>query len=223
MKNWIAAFIFITLGLQSFAQTDSTALSEEDDDEPMEWLKGDMTETHEYGIRFGLGTSTMLGGELDNPRPLIGLNGAAYYRYKYRPKAAIQVEGGVSMRGSTFANGTGEYSSITMYYIDVPLLWVRSLNQKGTNNLLLGAQYSYMLNPDIYIDPSSIADSQTPKFKTSDVMAVAGAQFYVGFVGFQLVAKYGLVDINDGLITGLKPAFKNKDIHNFTFEINFLF
>lgn len=222
MKNWIAAFFFITLGLQSFAQTDSTELSE-GEDEPLEWLKGDMTETHEYGIRFGLSTSTMLGGELDNPRPLIGLNGAAYYRYKYRPKAAIQVEGGFSMRGSTFANNTGEYSSITMYYIDVPLLWVRSLNQKGTNHLLLGAQYSYMINPDIYLNGKSIPESETPKLKKSDVMAVAGAQFYLGFVGFQLVAKYGLIDINNGLISGLKPALKNKDIHNCTFEINFLF
>lgn len=223
MKNWIIVLLLTALAFNGFAQTDSTELTDEEDDGPVEWLKGDMTETHEYGIRFGVGVSSLIGGELVNPRPMIGLNGAAYYRYKYRPKAAIQVEGGFSMRGSTFANGTNEYSSISIYYIDLPVMWVRSLNQKGTSHLLLGAQYSYLVNSDIYIDPKSIAEDESPKLKHSDVMAVAGTQFYAGFVGFQFVARYGLLNINDGLISGLKPAFKNKDIHNITFEINFLF
>jgi hypothetical protein len=52
---------------------------------------------------------------------------------------------------------------------------------------------------------------------------VAGTQFYGGFVGFQIVAKYGLLNINNGLISGLNPLFKNKDIHNFVLEINLLF
>ena len=46
---------------------------------------------------------------------------------------------------------------------------------------------------------------------------------YAGFIGFQLVAKYGLLNINNGLISGLNPPLKNKDIHNFAFEVNFLF
>jgi hypothetical protein len=208
----------------AFAQTDSSDVDEEgDDDGPVEWLKGNMNETHKYGIRFGLSTSSMLGGELDNPRPLVGLNGAAYYRYLYTPKAAVQVEAGISMRGSNFSNSTGQYSAIRLYCIDVPVLWVRALNEKRTSHLLLGAQYSYLFNPEIYIKPNKIAEANRPKLKDYDIMAVAGTQFYAGFVGFQLMAKYGFMNINNGLIPGLNPAFKNKDIHNVTIEINFLF
>lgn len=221
MKKHLFLFFLLLASVGVFAQTDSSLV--EDEEDTGEWLKGEMNEEHEYGIRFGLSTSTLLGGELDNPRPLFGLNGAAYYRYRYTLKAAIQVEAGVSMRGSKFSNNTGEYSSIRMYSVDAPVLWVRALNTARTTHLLLGAQYSYLFNPEIYIKPNSVANVKRPDLKEHDIAAVAGTQFYMGFVGLQIVAKYGLVNINNGLIPNLNPAFKNKDIHNATLEINFLF
>lgn len=221
---WHKPFLLICLVLFSLAamsQTDSSE-TEFDGEEPV-WLKGDMNEVHEYGIKLGTGFSTMLGDELENPRPTFGLNGSGYYRFRYSQKSAVQVESGISIRGSNFANSEGEYSSIKSYNVDVPVMWVRALNQSKKAHFLIGAQYSYLLSASIYVEPKQVAEDQKPRFKKHDILALAGTQFYSGFVGFQVIAKYGLVNINDGLITGLNPAFKNKDIHNFVLELNFLF
>lgn len=227
MKRYLCLFglaLLISMSLSTYAQTDSADIAmEEDDPGAFEWLKGDMNETHEYGIRLGTNTTTMLGGELKNPTTTFGLNGSVYYRYKFKPKDAVQIDLGFSMRGSNFNNNIGEYEAIRVYYLDAPIMWVHALNQKATTHAVIGLQYSQLLNSSIYIKPQALPESDKPKFKTYDVMALAGAQFYSGFIGFQLIAKYGLVNINDGLIPNLNPAFKNKDIHNFAFEINFLF
>ena len=45
----------------AIAQTDSSDLVDEDEDS-FEWLKGDMNEDQEFGIRLGTNTTTMLGG-----------------------------------------------------------------------------------------------------------------------------------------------------------------
>jgi hypothetical protein len=222
MKRWLIILLLCIGAVQLQAQVDSTDI-ELEDDEPGEWLKGNMNETHKFGIRFGLSTSTMFGSELENPRPFFGLNGAGYYRYRYSEKSALQLEVGFSLRGSKFSNAADEYSSLRMYCIDAPLYWVRSINKSNNSHLLIGAQYSYILNPNIYIGRSALPDDVTPKLNPNDVMAVAGTQFYAGFVGFQLLAKYGLIDINNGLIENLKPTYKGGNINNFTFEINFLF
>lgn len=204
------------------AQTDSAEV-EGDEEEELVWLKGDMNEVHEYGIKLGTGFSALLGGELENPTPRFGLLGNAYYRYRYSQKSAIQVEAGISLRGSNFANNNNEYGTIKTYNIDVPLLWVRALNNAKKSHLVLGAQYSHLLSSSIFLVSKQVAESQNPKLKKHDVLLVTGTQFYTGFVGFQFLIKYGLININDGLIDGLNPALKNKDIHNFAFEINFLF
>ncbi len=207
------------------AQVDSTNLDDDngDDDESVEWLKGDMNEDQEFGLRLGTNTTTMLGGELDNPRPMFGLNGAVYFRKKTSPKNAYQIDLGVSIRGSNFNNPIGQYHKLVTYYLDLPLTWVRSINQNNTNHLITGLQFSQLLNSSIYINSDALAETEQPKLLPMDVLAVLGTQFYGGFVGFQIVAKYGLVNINNGLVSGLNPAFKNKDIHNFALELNLLF
>lgn len=211
----------LVLWFGSFAQTDST--NEDTEEQEPVWLKGDMNETHEFGIKLGGALSTMLGGEMDNPRPTFGLGGAVYYRYKYKPKSAIQAEAGVSSRGSGFANSVGQYSAIKTYYVDVPILWVKSISKNNNSHLLLGLQYSALLNASLFIKPNNTAESERPKLKSYDVLTVAGVQFYSGFVGFQIMAKYGLIDINDGLIATLNPPLKNKNINNLSLEFSFLF
>lgn len=218
--RYTIVFLILLLCFEVQSQTDST--DSDDNEEPI-WLKGDMNETHEFGIKLGCALSTMLGGEMDNPRPTFGLGGAVYYRYKYKPKAAIQAEVGVSSRGSSFANSAGQYSAIKTYYVDVPVLWVKSLSKSNKTHLLLGLQYSALLNASLYLKPNKTAESERPKLKSYDVLTVAGVQFYSGFVGFQIMAKYGLIDINDGLVANLNPPLKNKNINNLSLEFSFLF
>ncbi len=55
------------------------------------------------------------------------------------------------------------------------------------------------------------------------MFGVLGAQFHTPFVGFQVVAKYGFMNINNGLLPNIKPANTGKDIHQFIIELNLLF
>jgi hypothetical protein len=88
----------------------------------------------------------------------------------------------------------------------------------------VGLQYSYLLNSSIYQTDANNAEPEAPGLKKHDLLAVLGGQFYTPFVGFQVLAKYGLVNINDGLLGAqTKPAFKGKDIHNFAIEFNIIF
>ena len=208
----------------AIAQTDSTNLAdEEEEEESFEWLKGNMNEDVEFGLRLGTNTTAMFGGELDNPRPMFGLNGAVYYRKKFRPKSAFQIDLAVSLRGSNFDNPLGKYSKLVTYYVDLPVTWVRSISADNNSHFIAGLQYSQLLNTSIYMNSTAVAENERPKLRDNDVMLLAGTQFYGGFVGFQIVAKYGLLNINNGLISGLNPPLKNKSIHNFALELNLLF
>lgn len=218
---FIVMMLFASVAI---AQTDSTDLDDdEEDEESFEWLKGNMNEDVEFGLRLGTNTTTMFGGELDNPRPMFGLNGAVYYRKKFTPKNAFQLDLAVSLRGSNFDNPVGQYSKLVTYYIDLPITWVRSINADNSSHIIAGLQYSHLLNTSIYMTSTAVAENERPNLRNNDVMVLAGTQFYGGFVGFQIVAKYGLLNINNGLISGLNPALKNKGIHNFALELNLLF
>ncbi|MCC7532525.1 MAG: PorT family protein [Bacteroidia bacterium] len=222
-KSFVCLIGFICFSNIIWAQTDSIDTTEEDDPGAFERFHRDMDETHIFGLRLGSNISSLLGNELENPTIAFGLNGALYYRYKVGKKSAIQTEAGFSIRGSNFNNKADEYETIKLYYLDIPIYWVRSLNNKNTSNLVLGLQYSQLMNATIKINPQILPDSQVPKFKKEDVAVAGGLQFYGGIFGFQCMIKYGLLNINDGLIPNLKPLFKNKDIHNFALDINFLF
>ena len=153
----------------AMAQTDSTNLAdEEEDEESFEWLKGNMNEDVEFGLRLGTNTTTMFGGELDNPRPMFGLNGAAYYRKKYNQKSAFQVDLAVSLRGSNFDNPLGKYSKLVTYYVDVPVTWVRSISADNNSHFIAGVQYSHLLNTSIYMNSTAVAENERPKLHSND-------------------------------------------------------
>lgn len=222
VAKMLCFWVMCLLSSSGFAQTDSSEY-ETDEQGEVKWITGNMNQDKKFGLRLGSHLSTMLGGELTNPRLQFGLNGSVYYRIKYKPTAAVQADLGFSIRGSNFNNQIGEYDLIRTYYLDVPIMWVKSINSTQTTHFLIGAQYSWLLNASIYVKPNALPESQSPQFKKNDVLALSGVQFYGGFVGFQVIAKYGLININDGLINGLNPPLKNKDIHNFALEVNLLF
>lgn len=218
--RFILLFLFVMPVLMLQAQQDSTA--DDSDEEPVLVIPK-INPDFKIGVKLGSGASIMLGQELDNAGLTYVLTGGMYIRYKFRPRSAVQMEAYASFRGSNFNNSNGEISSIRTYYLDVPVLWVYSLTESQLTHMVLGLQYSYLFNADLYVKPNVFPEKQTPKLLKSDCMAVGGVQFYTPFVGFQILAKYGLLDINKGLINNLKPAYKGKDIHNFAVEINLLF
>ncbi len=222
LKKWFV-LILLVFSIPVFAQTDSTSTNEEDDDDEGVLVKHNMNEQHKFGLKLGVGFCTVTGEEMSNPRPLVGISGSVYYRYKLNEKLAIQPEAGIGLRGSNFNNNNGEYSKLRLYYFDMPMLMVYAINEPKTTHIIGGLQYARLLNASIYVEPNSVAEGTPPALIKNDWSLLAGVQFYGGIVGFQCLLKYGLVNINDGLIPNLNPSFKNKDIHTFALECSLLF
>lgn len=221
MRCIVTILLFLFFAVAAQAQTDST---DNDDDAEATYAKPDNSGPLKLGIKLGSGYATLLGGEMQHATGTIGLDGTAYARYRFKPRFAMQMELGASFRGSKFNNGNGEYSAIKTYYLDVPVMMVIGLNKSALSNLVIGGQYAYLLNSSIYVNPSAYPEPVSPDLKKHDVLAVMGAQFYTPFVGFQLLAKYGLIDINNGLLgANTKPVNQGRDIRHLSIEINFMF
>ena len=222
-KVGVLYFLFVLFGVvYAHAQTDSTQTEEEDNSEPTLVIPP-INEQLKIGIKLGSGVCTLLGNELSNPRPSYMLTGGTYFRYKFKPHWFVQPEANITFKGSNFNNGTLQYQSLRMYYIDVPVLLMRGLNEHNTSIVFVGLQYSRLLNAALYLKDSPVPESNSPGIKKDDLAAVMGAQFHTPFVGFQIAAKYGLIDLNNGLLPNLNPPNTGKDIHHFVVEINLLF
>ncbi|MES2558588.1 MAG: outer membrane beta-barrel protein [Bacteroidota bacterium] len=224
MKNvrFLCFMLLLSGAFMSTAQTDTTQTEEEDNSEATLVIPP-INEQLKVGIKFGTGVSTLVGNELKNPVPAYMLTGGAYLRYRFKPHWFIQPEVNISFKGSNFDNGVLQYESLRMYYVDVPVLLMRGLNKQNTSNVFAGLQYSRVLNTYLYLTDEQIPVSPSPAIKQHDLAAVLGTQFHTPFVGFQIAAKYGLFDINNGLLPNLDPPNTGKDIHHFVVEINLLF
>lgn len=222
-----AFLIFIFLSCLSFAsysqQTDTTISINSEDDEGV-IVKPDDSDPLKIGIKIGTGYCSLLGSELQHPAGRVGVDGSVYLRYRFKSKLVLTGELGASFRGSNFNNGIDEYSSIRMYYLDVPAYLSYPVGKTKSTLLIAGLQYSYLLNANIYIYTNGLPNATPPALKTDDILPLTGVQFNTDYVAFQILLKYGLLNINSGLLgPDTKPAYKGGDIHNFAFEINFLF
>lgn len=215
--------ILLLLALQLSAQTEPDSTSAEGEDEEGVIFIPTLNEKLKLGVKLGSGISTLMGNELVNPRPTYMLSGGAYVRYRFSEHWSLQPEANISLRGSSFKNGPDQYESIKIYYIDVPLLVMRGFGEKNRSNILAGVQYSRILNSSLYVSGASLPENSSPALKKNDLLGVVGGQFHTPYVGFQLVAKYGFIDINNGLLPGINPPNTGKDIHNFIVEVNLLF
>lgn len=206
--------------MQAQTETDSTRAVE--DDEPV-LVKPNVNEAFKFGVKLGVGAGMLIGSELQNPRPARILNGGAYIRYRFKPHWSIQPELNINFRGSSFNNSSGEYGLIRTFYLDLPVLIVRGLNEQNTSNIIGGIQYSQQLGATLYLEQATLPESNSPKLTPYDVAVMAGMQFHTPFIGFQILAKYGFIDLNDGLLPNLKPANNGGSIHQAGIEVNLLF
>jgi hypothetical protein len=204
-------------GAQNDSETDST------EDEEYVLVIPPINEQLKIGVKMGTGAGIMLGNELQNPRPKYMINGGVYVHYRFSKRWSIQPETNIAFKGSNFKNGDGQYTSISMYTIDVPLLLMYGVTPQNTTNIFTGVQYSHALNKALYLKGSQIPEGSTLKMHNDDVFAVVGTQFQTPFVGFQIAAKYGLRNLNGGLLPNLNPPNTGKDIHQFVLELNLLF
>ena len=203
-------------------QTDSTAIGE---NEEVTFFKPDNSDPLKFGLKLGIGYSGLSGTELHNAIGRIGINGSAYLRYRFNPKFSIQAEFGASFRGSNFNNNPAEYSSIRLYYLDMPLMLSYAFDKTKNDFVVVGLQYSYLVSSAFYISTNALPEPTSPSFNKNDCSAILGFQFNTPFVGFQVLGKYGLLNLNQNQPwpSAAQPANNEGYINNFSLEFNLLF
>lgn len=216
---WLAIFFSVLFGAK--AQTDLADSS--DENAPIRFVKPILNEVHKGGVILGIGLGTMFGTELKNPTPSMVLTGGVYYRYRFQQHWSLQPAATVSFRGSSFNNKPTEYGQIKTVNMDIPLLLLHGLNEQNTKNILMGLQFSRQLSATIYEVDALLPYPETPKLNVNELALVMGAQFQTPFVGFQILAKVGLNDLNNGLLPNIKPANSGGTIHQAGLEVNLLF
>jgi hypothetical protein len=202
-------------------QTEADAT--DDDDDIGTLVQPEIDPDIKAGIKLGSGISMLVGAETSTSRPYFSLIGGGYLKYKFKKHWFTQPEAMVSRRGSNFRNGADGYARIQLYYLDAPVLLGRGINKDNSTIILTGLQYSRLLNAAVFRQKSIVPEGRTPRINKDDLLVAAGAQFHTPFVGFQLMLKYGLMNINQGLIDGLPPANKGLNLNNLIFEFNLLF
>lgn len=221
MKSYLFCCLLLLLSGATSAQIETQ--NPDSLDEESKLVVPAMNEQFKAGVKLGAGASMLLGNELQNPKPSYSLNGGAYLRYRFKKHLSVQPELTVSFRGALFDNDNLEYEKLYAYWVDLPVLLLYGFDEKNTKNILCGLQYSRLLNSSIFLSGSSVPEPTSPRLNKNDLLAVVGTQFQTPFVGFQLLAKYGLIDLNNGLLPNLNPPNTGKDIHQFIIELNLLF
>jgi len=223
MRKILSAIFLVGFSIVCYAQqTDSTNASE---NEEITFFKPDNSAPLKLGLKLGVGYSSFSGTEVERASGRIGIDGSAYLRYRFKTKFTIQTEIGASFRGSNFNNDPTQYSSIRMYYLDVPVMFGYAFDKTNNDIVIIGAQYSYLINSSFYISSSALPEGTSPTFNKTDLMAILGVQFNTPFVGFQILGKFGMVNLNQDQPwpSNAKPINSGGTIHNYSIEFNLLF
>jgi hypothetical protein len=221
MKNLLFLLCwFCTIGY-AFAQEEESDSTSGDDDFVL--VIPPINEQLKAGVKMGTGMGMTVGGELLNPRPKVMISGGVYLHYRFSKHWSLQPEMNVAYKGSNYKNGDGQYTSLSVYTMDVPLLLMVGLTPENTVNLFTGMQYSRTLNRSMYEKGGLVPINPNPRMHDDDWAVVLGTQFQTPFVGFQIALKYGLRDLNTGLSSTLNPPNTGKEIHQSVLELNFLF
>ncbi|MCU0441423.1 MAG: PorT family protein [Bacteroidia bacterium] len=223
MKVGLFIILFLTVtGL--FGQTDSTSSTEDESDAPAQFVIPPVNEQTKIGIKLGSGMCMFTGGAMQKPVPHILLSGGLYVRYRFKKHWSIQPEMNVSSRGSSFnLKESGDYRQVKLYTLDFPVLLFWGWTEQNTRNVVFGLQYSRQLSASLYLYSSAVPEPSTPALQKNDLLLIAGTHFQTPFVGVQILAKYGFIDLNNGLLPQLQPALQPGSIHQAILELNLLF
>lgn len=181
---------------------------------------------YKAGIKTAINLSTFGGNELVNPRPRFGYSAGAYVRVPLKNKFHFQAEIIGNFKGSNFANNrdSNEYSKISTFYIDMPLLLGYDLDDNG-QMLLIGPQIGALGLSSVYIGNAAKA---TENDLGLSPLAVDGCIMYQKngkVASFQTGLKISLHNINRWMrFEGVNPPTGNGGmIRSISFELGFLF
>lgn len=183
---------------------------------------------YKVGMVFGINYGSIIGSELQNPSPMLGMNLGAHFRHKFGKTFHLSSELNATFRGSNFNNGeTDAYSQVKFVYLDLPLnLMVNVDGNDQSQFVTLGLEPAYLMESEIYVKPNDIkATYKNFGFRQFDLAAVIGYHFDFYYFGIRPSIRIGLININDNLFmpnvfpeTGTQGTIKNA-----TFDLKIYF
>ena len=176
--------------------------------------ESDYEKNTNFGMKLGISASTMFGGELQNPSPLLGYVAGVYYHSKLdKRKLHYQTGLDLRLRGSNFNKNISDvsnrtYTRIGLVSIDVPLnalILLGNYSKEKVSHLMLGIQPSYIIRSVVYLGTGQIpAQSQVYMKKWQnlplynfELNGIIGYQHKQDGFGYQVALKVGLHTLNN--------------------------
>lgn len=166
-------------------------------------------ENFRFGLKVGTSFSTLLGDELENPRPRFGYLAGIYYKQKIGPSLGVYTEFTGNVRGSNFSNGIDGYSGIHLFSLELPV--ALAIDIKEDKTISIGPQISYYPASSLYVGQNRKTEDDGLGFEPFDVKAVLYYTKSYEVVSLHMGFKFGLRNINRDLDFGdkVKPATGN--------------
>ena len=225
IKKLVPLVVFLFLGIMAMAQEPETGTEPEP-------IPDAPTRNFRIGVRTGGAISTLSPGNLTNPSTMFGLMGGMTARFKFgtihddKPEAykfGFETQLGVVYKGSNFKNNNGEYNKISLFYGELATYGLLKITKTGNVKLMAGPYAGYLITSSIYIKPQTYMDTTELKLNPFDYGVGIGLEYKTLPIGFQLVVKRGLGNIDRGInflnYPNIKTAFNGGQIRNFTVEL----
>ncbi|MHB1278113.1 MAG: hypothetical protein ACYC1Q_06920 [Bacteroidia bacterium] len=156
------------------------------------------------GVRIGFGNYWIKAPEMRDGSPLRGIQGAVYYRIGLTKRFNLNVEAAACYRGSRFPEHKGDtgqiYSRLGLFYLELPVLAMISMDKKDKHMLVFGPTVSYLVKPSLFIGYVPTGYFQPPVFtqlpiKPWEFGAALGYMFNTKYVGLYIGYKHGFTNI----------------------------
>jgi hypothetical protein len=179
---------------------------------------------HKVGIKTNINISTLLGSELQAPRPKFGYTAGPYLIFNPEKPWSLYTEAVGSFRGSKFKNGDTGYSRIATFYIDVSILPLYSI-PNSNKAVSLGPYASYLGLSSLFIGAKKKPEINDIGFKNYDIGVASYYHIKGETVSLQIGGKLALINANNDVnFVGYYPKTGNGGIiRSLSFEIGMAF
>ncbi len=179
---------------------------------------------HKLGVKTSINISSILGSELQNPRPKFGYTAGAFYIYQTDNKLNLYTELLGNFKGANFSNGDTGYSRIALFYVDLAIMPMYKFNE-GKSSVCLGPYTSLLGLSSLFIGDKKKAELNDLDFKNYDIGVAAYYHISRKNMSFQIGTKMGLTNVNEDVnFVGYFPQTgTNGNIRNVSLEIGMLF
>lgn len=193
------------------------------------------------GVRIGLASSWLKAPEMRKGTPQVGVQGAIYYRLGLSSRFHLNTELGACYRGANYSDDTGSYySRLGLFYLELPVLAMFSLDKGQNHNLLVGPSFSYLVKPSLFIRTDYYPAFTELPIKKWEVAAAIGYMYSTKYVGLYVGYKHGLNNLagdfanyeakrdsgneTPAFFSEISPSLKNvKTLFNRSIEISLYF